>query len=953
MIGWVAKTFLRLVVALLSGGVMLATALLLILFLLLMTERGRVFVVEQGSVVVTQLSPISVEVEAIRSPTIGTWQFGKLGVSQEETPLVSAEGVEVIWSPSEVLRRLDVQRLAADEIRLTIPPPTEEDDTEDDDAEEQPFQLPQWNYPIALQEIDIQRLIIHDPARERTQRFQIVGRVLVLAADAPLKVDAAIESLDEPKMQVAIATKGGEDNQWQINARLQEAAGGMIGSMLRLPAEQALAANLTVDLQPAPEEKGSWQVNIAPLESQYGNYPLALTAQTQIWPEAQRVQVREAVLTIDGAEQTFSGEVSPQNLEMNAKLEAFPLSLVGEITQQALSGTASGQVEVTGTPQKPVVAATLKADGAFDRRDFTALADFRYHTAMLALQVNKATLSMFDASLNASGTLQENVMDFTIRADDIPTSITDMMGWHIYPGFVSINADITGTFADPGIKGSARYESQISQQTRRGKRRTVAVQADFATQEQWFTTNFDVQQNGENVGELGIRLPKDLPQRWSKEESVALAGKITANMELSDLKFLFNPLQHDVKGRLKADVSLGGTATAPALTGEVTLNDGYYENRMLGLTLDALTFALQLSGTQMRIAEASATDGDKGSLSLDGQVNWDVLNNNDRVDVRLAFKDMNLVQRHDIEAFSTGNLSLDGDFSEMTLAGKVEISPLTILLDTLTQGADIPEIDVTDIYGQQPGKGQGETGSGMPVVNLDVMITTQNQAYLRGYGLDAELEGEVEIDGTAQEPKVVGSLQTTRGFYSLLGKRFRLGEGRVEFQNSDVWFSIPGTYNRKGREIRAVISGTVDDLDISLSSNPAMPEDEIVSWLLFGKSAGNISPFQAIRLANAVAAMRGGNNAIFDPVGLARDVLNVDTISIDTEGGDSGEDVSVGVGKYINDRVYLELGKGADPAQPVQGKLEIELLPNLNLESNTASGEEGVGNVKLQWKRDY
>lgn len=92
---------------------------------------------------------------------------------------------------------------------------------------------------------------------------------------------------------------------------------------------------------------------------------------------------------------------------------------------------------------------------------------------------------------------------------------------------------------------------------------------------------------------------------------------------------------------------------------------------------------------------------------------------------------------------------------------------------------------------------------------------------------------------------------------------------------------------------------------------------------------------------------------MFDPLTTTRKLLGVDRLSVEaekTETGDTG--VNVGVGKYLNEKVYLELEHTPHPAQPWKGSLQIEIAPNVNLESSTG-GESGIEGVGLKWKRDY
>jgi translocation and assembly module TamB len=58
----------------------------------------------------------------------------------------------------------------------------------------------------------------------------------------------------------------------------------------------------------------------------------------------------------------------------------------------------------------------------------------------------------------------------------------------------------------------------------------------------------------------------------------------------------------------------------------------------------------------------------------------------------------------------------------------------------------------------------------------------------------------------------------------------------------------------------------------------------------------------------------------------------------------------VQVGKHLNDRVFVEVGKGA-AADSEEVRLEVELLPNLSLNAGTsAQAQSGVG---LRWRFDY
>lgn len=164
---------------------------------------------------------------------------------------------------------------------------------------------------------------------------------------------------------------------------------------------------------------------------------------------------------------------------------------------------------------------------------------------------------------------------------------------------------------------------------------------------------------------------------------------------------------------------------------------------------------------------------------------------------------------------------------------------------------------------------------------------------------------------------------------------------------------IEAEHEGKEETFKVRVTGTLDDFKLELTSDPVLPQDEVLSRLLFGKSVKSISPMQAVRLITAIQTLQGGNSLLPDPISYARDLVGVDDLNVEsteTKEGDKG--VSVGVGKYLSEGVYFELKRTPDPNKPWQGTLDIELTPSLHLETTT-SGSAGEEGVELIWKRDY
>jgi translocation and assembly module TamB len=123
-----------------------------------------------------------------------------------------------------------------------------------------------------------------------------------------------------------------------------------------------------------------------------------------------------------------------------------------------------------------------------------------------------------------------------------------------------------------------------------------------------------------------------------------------------------------------------------------------------------------------------------------------------------------------------------------------------------------------------------------------------------------------------------------------------------------------------------------------------LPDEEILSRLLFDRGVSRLSPVQAAQLVDAAAQLSGvgGGRGIFANV---RQALGVD--DLDIRQGNSGGTV-VGVGKRINEnlRLGVEAGSGVGGGRVT---IDLNLTPNLKLQG-AAGGSEEIG---LTYEREY
>lgn len=460
---------------------------------------------------------------------------------------------------------------------------------------------------------------------------------------------------------------------------------------------------------------------------------------------------------------------------------------------------------------------------------------------------------------------------------------------------------------------------------------------------------------GEGVTERPIRASAELPLlvdlaagAFEVPGEGQVAGSLDAELALARLADILALDDQRLEGPLLADLRVGGTVAEPVIDGTVRIDRALYENGTTGTVLRDLNLLVTADRRTIAIERFSATDGGRGRLAGEGKVELDPAADYP-VDLRLRLEQARLVARDDIVATATGELALDGSVTAPELGGVVTVNRAEISIPERL-GPSVAVIPVEEIgrnAPSSPSQGHGNGGPSDFTLRLDLRVDLPNQVFVRGRGLDSEWQGRLQIAGTATEPLVSGTLQVRRGGFELLGHRFDLRQGTIEFDGQ----SPPDPELRvdavtRAEEITVVVrmTGAATAPEFQLDSEPSLPEDEVLARLLFNRETSELGPADAVRLAAAVNTLRGGG---LDLLGRARQTLGLDTLGVSGEGLQDGQ---VRAGKYLNDRVFVEVGKGAaEESEDV--RVEVEILPNLSLDADTnAQAQSGIG---LKWRFDY
>ncbi len=445
-----------------------------------------------------------------------------------------------------------------------------------------------------------------------------------------------------------------------------------------------------------------------------------------------------------------------------------------------------------------------------------------------------------------------------------------------------------------------------------------------------------------------LRLPAELsadPFRLALDSRRPVSGRFSADGAIGPVWDLLEAGRQSLSGRLVAEGAIGGTLADPRLSGTASIVDGEFEDAGVGLVLKGLAVRADLKGDAVDVASLAATDAGRGSISGSGRLS---LVRNGESSLRLGLKGFRLFDTALGQAVASGNLDVNrAADGKVRLGGALTIDRAQISPKAATPSGVVP-MDVveihrpTDIAAALPTAPEHE-----PPVALEIALKAPGSIYIKGRGLNLEMSLNAHVSGSSDAPVLTGVARVVRGDYDFAGKRFVLDDrSAVYLGTTPETIRLDLTATRDDPTLTAVISikGTAAAPLLTLSSTPALPQDEVLSQVLFGASAAQLSPFQAAQLASAVAGMAG--NGGFDVIGGLRNFARLDRLAIDSS---AATGFSVAGGKYVTDKVYIELSNSAKTGQGAQ--VEWRVRKHLSIVSRVT--DQGDHALSIRWRKDY
>ncbi|MEW6219047.1 MAG: translocation/assembly module TamB domain-containing protein [Thermodesulfobacteriota bacterium] len=286
-------------------------------------------------------------------------------------------------------------------------------------------------------------------------------------------------------------------------------------------------------------------------------------------------------------------------------------------------------------------------------------------------------------------------------------------------------------------------------------------------------------------------------------------------------------------GGLNAEMTLSGPAGQPSLTGLVRLSGGEVRPDLAIPAVRQLEATARLNG-QEAVIELMTGELGGSPFAVSGAVRWPGPGPASW-DLRLTGRHLLFYRDEGLKVRADADLALTGTLAKPELSGQL----------MLTDGRLVRNLDFLRLLradGRPAGNGL------LPLFSLteppardltfDLTIGSHAPFLIRSNMAAGSLRPSLRLQGTGELPILAGEVYVDATQVPLPAGRLLIETGVIRFAESqaeDASLSLSGRSRLRGYDVAAAIQGTLAEPVVTLSSNPPLPDDELLLLFLTGQ----------------------------------------------------------------------------------------------------------------------
>ena len=369
--------------------------------------------------------------------------------------------------------------------------------------------------------------------------------------------------------------------------------------------------------------------------------------------------------------------------------------------------------------------------------------------------------------------------------------------------------------------------------------------------------------------------------------------------ELHDMLFIKYLLEEvgSFEGTMQVDLHGGGTLAQPRLSGGASISDSSLAIDDLGINLTDLDVQLQSRDDGLSVTgRADSGDGSvtlKGDITVTDIAHWEA-------DVHLQGSDFEVMHLPEGVIVVSPDIQARLTPPDLLLTGEVHVPHARLRPRDITTRTGVSR-DVIIVREDEP-----EIAAERWRVSSDIRLSLGDDVSIDGFGLTGDILGAVNLrDVPGKATTARGRLSIERGTYEAYGRALEINRGQLLFSGGPV--DNPGLDFEASRGVGGVTAGiraagTLRQPELTLYSDPVMPDGDIISYIAFGKPQSQIGQGGG---SMTDAGLLAGGNLLAGKLGTR---LGLEELGV--ESGETLEEAAMVLGTYLSPQIYVRYRTG-------------------------------------------
>ncbi|KKO49844.1 hypothetical protein VT06_04415 [Arsukibacterium sp. MJ3] len=693
-----------------------------------------------------------------------------------------------------------------------------------------------------------------------------------------------------------ISVSGSLAKQWQLDAKVAIAdlassvpdASGVINADITIRGEQQqpdIKATLSAtDLRYADSRLAALTLDATLQLSDVIQANIALSANNGRWQEYQLEQ-----LTVSGS---GSENQHSLNLELQSTLSDITLQLNGKLTQRHRWQGQLSSADI-GSPL-----------GSWQLQQAVDVV-YLPKTQLLTLSQHCWTHSISSLCLTDNASLSPEKIAAQLELQQLNLASLD--------AFMPLGTNLTGELHASANVLWQQGQSPFIVLDIKSNAGAVTRQTAPPISLQWQTFTFSARVKEQQLNadlQTSLNEHAQLTGTLSIADITAPQRPFNASLQLTDFTLAFlQPLldeYSELAGVLSADITAEGSLENPLLAGQLQLQQLRVKGKLAPTDINDGALSLNFKGEQADLQ--GNIDTADGKLTLKGQADWQQLDDwranlaivGDQLKIQIPQGRINI--KPDI------NISASPKLTKVT--GDITIPSAKLSIDALPQNAIGVSNDtvILNTKGQPVAEQQAMA---IPVeANIRVMLG--DKVALDAFGLQTLLRGSLQVQQRKNRQTVNGEVRLIDGTFRSYGQDLLIRKGKMNFSGppDQPYLNIEAIRNPANMEDSVVagirVIGPADRPQITIFSEPAMPQANALSYLLVGRDLDSESGSAANAVTTSLIGMSIASSGSL--VGEIGEAFGVRDLTLDTAG--AGDSSQVTVSGYLNRDLQIKYGIG-------------------------------------------